>query len=90
MGTMSGMGTSSSSTPTTVSTIDVRTIPHHERHQRIFQIFDQLQPGQAFELVVDHDPKPVLYQMKFMHQEKFAFTYLEQGPLWRVQMAKVR
>lgn len=85
-----GMSTSASTTSTTVTTIDVRTIPHQQRHPLIFQTFDQLQPGQAFELVVDHDPKPVLYQMNFMHQGTFAYTYLEQGPLWRVRMAKVQ
>lgn len=85
------MSTSSpSTTPTTVSTVDVRTIPHHQRHQLIYQTYDQLQPGQAFELVVDHDPKPVIFELDFMHKGRVVCTYLEQGPLWRIRVAKVQ
>ncbi|MGH9468281.1 MAG: DUF2249 domain-containing protein [Terriglobales bacterium] len=73
-----------------VSTIDVREIPHQGRHQFIYKAFDGLQPGEAFILVADHDPKPVIFELDFMHAGKFAYAYLEQGPLFRIQMAKTR
>ncbi|MGH9486871.1 MAG: DUF2249 domain-containing protein [Terriglobales bacterium] len=73
-----------------VSTIDVREVPHQQRHPLIYKTFEGLQPGQAFVLVVDHDPKPVLFEMDFMNKGKFAYSYLEQGPLWRVQMSKIK
>jgi uncharacterized protein (DUF2249 family) len=80
-----------SSTPTIVTTIDVRPIPHAQRHPLIFKTFDGLQPGQALVLVVDHDPKPVLFELDFVRTGKFAWSYLEQGPeVWRVQMAKIQ
>jgi uncharacterized protein (DUF2249 family) len=80
-----------SSTPTIVTTIDVRPIPHAQRHPLIFKTFDGLQPGQALVLVVDHDPKPVLFELDFVRKGKFTWSYLEQGPeVWRVQMAKIQ
>lgn len=59
-------------TPAIVSTVGVRKIPHHQRHPLIFKTFDGLQPGQAFVLVVDHDPKPVLFELDFVRKGKFA------------------
>ncbi len=77
--------------PKIASTIDVREVPHSERHPLIFKTFNELQPGQAFVLVVDHDPKPVLFELDFVQKGKFSWSYLEQGPeVWRVQMAKNR
>jgi len=78
-------------TPAIITTIDVRPIPHAQRHPLIFKTFDELKPGQAFVLLVDHDPKPVLYELDFVQKGKFAWNYLEQGPqVWRVQMAKIQ
>lgn len=81
---------SASKTIAVVSTIDVREVPHEQRHPLIFKTFDGLQSGQAFVLVVDHDPKPVIFELDFVRKGKFAWSYLEQGPtVWRVQMTKV-
>jgi uncharacterized protein (DUF2249 family) len=78
-------------TPAIITTIDVRPIPHAQRHPLIFKTFDEIKPGQAFVLLVDHDPKPVLYELDFVRKGKFAWNYLEQGPqVWRVQMAKIQ
>lgn len=78
------------STPEVTSTLDVREIGHGQRHPLIFKTYHALKPGQAFILVVDHDPKPVLYELDFVQHGKFKSTYLEQGPeVWRVQMAKI-
>ncbi|HRP46907.1 MAG TPA: DUF2249 domain-containing protein [Trueperaceae bacterium] len=44
--------------------IDVRTIPPRERHPLLFKTFDDLEAGQSFELVNDHDPKPLYYQFQ--------------------------
>lgn len=69
--------------------IDVRVIPPRERHPMIFETFDALRPGEAFELVNDHEPKPLYYQ--FMHEraDQFEWAYLESGPdVWRVRIGK--
>ena len=68
-----------------MNTIDVRNIVPRDRHPLIFQTFDALADGEGFELVNDHDPKPLRYQ--FMHErpDQFSWEYLEQGPeIWRV------
>ena len=77
-------------TPEITSTLDVREVEHAQRHQLIFRTYNALQPGQAFVLVVDHDPKPVLFELDFVQKGKFEYSYLEQGPeVRRVQMAKI-
>ncbi len=69
--------------------IDVRTIVPRERHPLIFSTFHNLQPGGAFLLVNDHDPKPLYYQFKAELGEEFQWDYLEQGPeVWKVRIAR--
>ena len=71
------------------SILDVRTVPPAQRHPLIFQTFNALQPGEAFMLVNDHDPKPLYYQFKFEKEGQFTWDYVEQGPeVWRVQVGK--
>ena len=68
-----------------MKTVDVREIPPKNRHPLIFQTFDALEEGEAFELVNDHDPKPLYYQFLHERPDQFAWEYLEQGPtIWRV------
>lgn len=72
------------------TTIDVRTIAPYERHALIFHSFDALQPGQAMQLVNDHDPRPLRYQFEDRSSGQFDWRYLESGPaLWRVQINKL-
>ncbi|MDQ3265394.1 MAG: DUF2249 domain-containing protein [Myxococcota bacterium] len=75
---------------TVKSVLDVRTIVPRERHPLIFQTFDGLAPGEAFQLVNDHDPKPLFYQFQHERPNTFGWQYEEQGPeLWRVTVSKV-
>ncbi len=70
--------------------IDVRTIPPARRHGLIFETFDSLAPGEAFEIVVDHDPKPLYYQFAAERSGTFSWEYLADGPeLWRVRISRV-
>lgn len=81
--------TSTVANPTT-TTIDLRAIAPRERHALIFARFDALRPGQALQLVNDHDPQPLRYQFEDRSYGQFEWTYLEAGPeLWRVQISKV-
>ncbi len=73
-----------------MKTIDVRTIPPRERHPLLFQAFDDLEAGQAFELINDHDPKPLYYQFQVERSGAVEWEYLEQGPeTWRIRVGKV-
>ncbi len=69
--------------------VDVRTIVPRERHPLIFQTFDALGVGASFELINDHDPKPLYYQFQAERPGQLAWEYLEQGPeVWRVRVGK--
>ncbi len=71
----------------TTSTIDVRPIIPRQRHPLIFGTFERLNPGESFELINDHDPKPLYYQFTAEHEGEFTWDYLEQGPeRWRVRI----
>ena len=69
--------------------LDVREIAPRERHELIFAAFAALAPGEAFELINDHDPKPLYYQFQAEHAGQFTWDYQEQGPeVWRVRIGK--
>jgi len=71
--------------------IDVRSIAPRDRHPLIFSRFHTLQPGETLELVNDHDPRPLYFQMQAESPGAFTWTYLESGPqLWRISIAKTR
>lgn len=70
--------------------LNVSSIVPRERHPLIFKTFDELNKGEAFVLINDHDPKPLQYQ--FMHEREgvFAWDYLQQGPdEWKVKITKL-
>lgn len=68
-----------------MKTIDVREITPRERHPLIFQTFDALENGDGFELINDHDPKPLYYQFLHERPDQFSWEYLEKGPsTWRI------
>ncbi len=68
---------------------DVRPHPPAQRHDIFFDAFAKLQPGQAFVLINDHDPKPLYYQIEAESTVPFTWEYLESGPeVWRVRVAK--
>lgn len=70
-------------------TLDVRTIPPPERHPRIFATFDALPAGGAFEIVNDHDPRPLKYQFEAERPGLLDWKYLEEGPrVWRVRIGR--
>jgi len=69
--------------------LDVRTEIPMRRHELIFSNYHDLQGGQGFELINDHDPKPLYYQFEAEHNGQFTWDYLEQGPeVWRVRIGK--
>lgn len=73
-----------------MQSLDVRTVAPFQRHTMIFDTFEALAPGDAFELVNDHDPKPLYYQFAAERAGTFSWDYLEQGPtVWRVRIGKV-
>jgi uncharacterized protein (DUF2249 family) len=76
-------------TVSTTTPLDVRTEPPARRHSLIFDTFDGLAVDNAFELINDHDPKPLYYQLEAEQTGRFSWEYLEQGPeVWRVRIGR--
>lgn len=69
--------------------INVQDIDPKHRHTIIFQLFEHLDAQSSLQLVVDHDPKPLHYQLEAKHGGWCQWTYLEQGPdVWRVRLQR--
>jgi uncharacterized protein (DUF2249 family) len=69
--------------------LDVRTIAPSHRHPIIFDLLARLVPGQALALVVDHDPKPLRYQLDALQPGAYTWDYLQPGPrIWRVAVRR--
>jgi uncharacterized protein (DUF2249 family) len=77
-------------TTTTPPAIDLRTLAPRDRHTVVFGQFDALQPGQSLQLLNDHDPQPLRFQLDDRAFGQFEWTALESGPtVWRVQITRV-
>ena len=69
--------------------LDVRSEPPVRRHTVIFETFEGLDAGADFELVNDHDPKPLSYQFAAERPGAFTWEYIEEGPeVWRVRIGR--
>lgn len=69
--------------------LDVREIPHGQRHPRIFGTYARLGEGESFVLVNNHDPKPLRREFDTAFPGQYAWDYLEQGPArWRVRIGR--
>ncbi len=74
---------------TNETVIDVRGMEPRHRHPLIFETFDRLEPGQAFLLVNDHDPKPLYYQFQAERAGQVNWTPQEEGPeRWVIRIEK--
>ncbi|NLY65983.1 MAG: DUF2249 domain-containing protein [Tissierellia bacterium] len=70
--------------------IDARLYEPKDKHAKIFETFEALKNGEKMELINDHDPKPLYYQMSAERPGQFEWEYLEKGPeVWRVSIKKL-
>jgi len=69
--------------------LDVREEIPKRRHELIFEHYFALGIGDSFELVNDHDPKPLYYQFAAEHPGAFTWEPVESGPeTWRVLIGR--
>ncbi len=69
--------------------LDVRGEPPVRRHAVIFEAFEALDAGAGFELVNDHDPRPLYYQFAAERPGAFTWASIEEGPeVWRVRIGR--
>ena len=70
--------------------VDAREYEPRDKHPTIFKAFEGLKKGEKMELINDHDPKPLYYQMSAEKQGEFEWQYLEEGAeVWRVSIKKL-
>jgi uncharacterized protein (DUF2249 family) len=87
--TMAVQNPTTEATMAGTTTLDVRNEPPARRHELIFDTFERLSAGHDFELVSDHDPKPLSYQLEAKQTGRFSWEYLEQDPqVWRVRIGR--
>ena len=73
-----------------IEDLDLRSMPVFERHDKIFEIWDTLQPGQTLRIINDHDPKPLWYQFEVEYKGKFEWEYEQKGPEdWIVKIKRI-
>ena len=81
--------TYTAATPT-IATLDLRGLAPRERHVRVFSRFDALQPGEAMQLLIDHDAQPLRAEFDSRRFAQFEWTVLDAGPSpWRVQVTRL-
>ncbi len=60
--------------------LDVRDLPPAQRHERIFEAYADLDDGEGFVLVNDHDPKPLYHQFEAEAGPEFHWEYRKRDP----------
>lgn len=69
--------------------LNVTLLEPRQKHPTIFDRFDQLEPGESFAILNDHDPKPLYYHLLQERGNIFTWEYLDQGPeWWKVKISK--
>jgi uncharacterized protein (DUF2249 family) len=70
--------------------IDVREFAPRDRHAAIFSTFRSLGTGETLEMLNDHDPRPVFFELQSEMPDRFTWDYLQTGPdVWRVRIRKL-
>jgi len=66
--------------PSTAHIFDARGVARRFRHSAIFGALGALQPGEAMRFVNDHDPLPLLDQLRQRFGEHIAIEYQQREP----------
>lgn len=61
--------------------IHAPVLPPPVRHQAICEVFAALPVSHSALLINDHDPKPLIYQLKAEQPGRYDFEYVEAGPV---------
>jgi uncharacterized protein (DUF2249 family) len=85
-----GSAEASDETPERTAELDVRDLPPAQRHEQIFEAYADLDDGEGFALVNDHDPKPLYHQFDAEAGPEFYWEYRKRDPgEFRVLIGKI-
>lgn len=59
---------------------DARGVAKRFRHAAIFGALESLQEGETMRFINDHDPLPLLMQLRQRYQEQVKVSYVKQAP----------
>ena len=65
-------------TPEALYFFDARGIAKRFRHAAIFGAFDALLPGETMRFCNDHDPLPLLAQLRTRYAQAIAINYVQR------------
>ncbi|GAA3348169.1 hypothetical protein GCM10020358_65600 [Amorphoplanes nipponensis] len=69
--------------------LDVRELPHGERHGRVLAALDALPADSALVLVAPHAPLPLLAEIESRYAGQVAEEWLESGPdVWQIRLRR--
>lgn len=69
--------------------LDVRDVPHAQRHALVLSTVDALPPGQAVVLVASHAPRPVLAEIDDRFRGQIQAQWLQSGPdVWQIRLER--
>ena len=66
--------------PEAIYPFDARGVAKRFRHAAIFGALDSLQSGETMRFVNDHDPLPLLQQLKQRYGERVSIEYRQRDP----------
>jgi uncharacterized protein (DUF2249 family) len=66
--------------PSGLYPFDARGIAKRFRHAAIFGALDALQPGETMRFMNDHDPLPLLEQLRQRYGERVSIEYKQREP----------
>lgn len=69
--------------------LDVREVPHAQRHALVLSTVEALVPGEAVVLVAPHAPRPVLAQISEAFPGQIRTEWLQSGPVWQIRLERV-
>ena len=66
--------------PTAIYPFDARGVAKRFRHAAIFGALVELQPGETMRFVNDHDPLPLLDQLRNRYGDRISIEYQQRDP----------
>lgn len=70
--------------------LDLREVPHRERHPLVFANLDALTVGESFVLINDHDPIPLSMQIEDRRPGEVSWQYEQREPgFFRIRIKRV-
>lgn len=71
--------------------LDVRPLPADRKLQTVLAVLGDLEVGDSFVLVDDHDPSSLRTQVEEKHPGEIRWQYLKKGPhVWHVRVVRRR